>query len=205
MQSLCQAEHLHANDGNPTSERSAAYRVSRLSRLSRCFRLTQINNHRKKIKADTGHSGGEGRKPGCLLSVHSPTATQCCILFLILQLQDGAAFSIRDTTGVTKKDRIGSGPHTAHCSADADFMPLCSVFSGNNSCRRPHTPTSFCSRDKVAAIGPRGSALELASCRLGDDCQGPSRGRINSSCSLWRGARPSGALLRPVDKRPLEL
>lgn len=68
------------------------------------------------------------------------------------------------------------------------------VFGGNNSYRRPHTPTSFCGRDKVAAIRPRGSALQLASCRLGDDCQGPSGGRINSSCSAWRCARPVGAL-----------
>lgn len=150
------------------------------------------------------------RNAGSLLLDHSPAAAQCCILFLICQLQHGAAFSIRDTTGVSKKkkekkDRIGSGPHTAHCTADADFMPLCSVFGGNNSRRRPHTPTSFCSPDKVAAIGRRGSALQLASCRLGDDCQGPSRGRINSSCSSWRGARPSGDHLRQhADKRPLE-
>lgn len=68
------------------------------------------------------------------------------------------------------------------------------MFGGNDSYRRPHTPTSFCGRDKVAAIRPRGSALQLASCRLGDDCQGPNGGRINSSCSAWRCAGPVGAL-----------
>lgn len=46
----------------------------------------------------------------------------------------------------------------------------------------------------MAAIRPRGSALQPASCRLGDDCQGPSGGRINSSCSAWRCAGPVGAL-----------
>lgn len=71
-------------------------------------------------------------------------------------------------------------------------MPLCSAATTRTG--GTHTPTSFCGRDKVAAIRPRGSALQLASCRLGDDCQGPSGGRINSSCSAWRCAGPVGAL-----------
>lgn len=105
-----------------------------------------------------------------------------------------------------EEDIIGNRPHTAHRTADADFMPLCSAFGGNNSRRRPHTPTSFCSGDKVAAMaGRRGSATQLAGCRLGHDCQSPSRGRINSSCSSWRSARPGGARRRQhADKRPLE-
>lgn len=71
-------------------------------------------------------------------------------------------------------------------------MPLCSAAATRTGGHTLPLPSAGC--DKVAAIRPRGSALQLASCRLGDDCQGPSGGRINSSCSALRCAHPVGAL-----------
>lgn len=119
-QSLCATEHLHANDGNRTTEQPqkahVAYRVwEQFSCMLYCFHLTWINNPKirprvcqRALNNATQTEGDAARITALTLLVYLFISNLCnstvavlshCICF---PPSGGTTFSIRDTTHVSK-------------------------------------------------------------------------------------------------------